>query len=71
MATMMSEMIEAHSTPLDLNRLNYVDYRLRYMEERCREYQRVPWTKDVWDEELSFYHDKKHPIPKKFGSLLI
>ena len=65
MATMMFEMIEAHSTPLDRSKLNHVDYHLRYMKERCREYQRVPWTKDVWDEELSFYHDKKHPIPKK------
>lgn len=65
MATMMFEMIEAHCTPFVRNRSNDIDYRLRYMEERCREYQRVLWTKDVWDEELAFYHDKNHPIPKK------
>jgi len=65
MASMMYEMMEAHSEPLFRKRLCGKDIRMDYMKERCREYQRVIWTSDVWDEELTFYHDRQHPIPKK------
>lgn len=65
MATMVWEMIEAHSTQLKRNEMRGRDYRLEYMEERKREYLRVSWTKDVWEDELVFKHDRNHPIPSK------
>lgn len=65
MATMMFEMMEAHSTPLKRSELGHTDPHLNYMKERHREYRRVPWTGDVWEEELTFYHDKSHPIPRE------
>lgn len=58
MATMMFELIEAHSTPIRRGELRG-DQHLRHMEERRQEYLRVPWTRDVWEEELTVYrpHD--------------
>lgn len=34
-----------------------------WMEERKSEYLRVKWTRDVWDEEITIYKDKAHPLP--------
>lgn len=65
MATIMFEMMEAHGTPLVRESLNHTDHHLLYMKERCQEYQRVLWTRDVWDDEIVFYHDKRHPVPRK------
>lgn len=65
MATMVWEMIEVHSTPINRDDLRGNDFRLDFMEERKNEYLRVPWTKDVWEEELAFKHDRNHPIPSK------
>lgn len=63
LATMVWEMIELHSTPLNRDDLRNRDFRSDFMEERKQEYLRVPWTKDVWEEELAFKHDKNHPLP--------
>lgn len=65
MATMIWNMIEMHSTPIKRETLYGIDFRSKYMEERKQEYLRVKWTRDVWDEELTFKHDKNHPIPSK------
>lgn len=54
MATMIYEMIEAYATPIQRIQLRG-DQHLRYMEERCKEYLRVPWTRHVWEEELTIY----------------
>ena len=35
------------------------DPRLDYMKQRCQEYKKTKWTKDVWDEELTRYFDIK------------
>lgn len=58
MAAMMYEMIEAHATPIQRGQLRG-DQHLRYMEERCKEYLRVPWTRDVWEEELTIYRPRE------------
>jgi len=70
MATMIWEMIESHSTPIKRKTLRNQDFRLNYMEERKNEYLRVPWTKDVWDDELTVYKDKNHPLPDEVWSFV-
>lgn len=37
---------------------------MQYMEERRKVYYDVPWSKDVWDEEITVYKDKIIPAPK-------
>ncbi|MCI8545366.1 MAG: 1-acyl-sn-glycerol-3-phosphate acyltransferase [Bacilli bacterium] len=64
LATMMFEHIEHHSTPIVRSQLGE-DQHLDFMEVRRKEYMRVKWTRDVWDEELAFYHDKDQPLPIK------
>lgn len=64
LATMMFEHIEHHSTPIVRSELGE-DQHLDFMEVRRREYMRVKWTRDVWEEELAFYHDKDQPLPIK------
>lgn len=54
MATMMFEMMEAHTKPVRHQDLTG-DYRLAFLEERRQEYMRAHWTEDVWDEELTIY----------------
>lgn len=54
-ATMVYENIEKHST-------SYVrpegrDIHMDFMEERRKEYLKNPWTRDVWEEELTRYLD--------------
>lgn len=65
MATLVYEMMAAHGTKIKREELDKSDFRLEFMEERRQEYLRVPWTKDVWEEELTFYHDKDNPLPVK------
>ena len=62
LATMMFEQIEKHSTPIKRSELSG-DIHLKYMEERKNEYLRVKWLWDMWDDELTVYKDKKHPLP--------
>ncbi len=69
MATMVWEMIEAHSTPIRRTDLKHRDFRLEYMEERRQEYLRVPWTKDVWEEELAFKHEKTIQYHPKYENM--
>ncbi len=64
LATMMFEHIENHSTPIVRSELGENQH-LTFMEMRKNEYMRVKWTRDVWDEELAFYHDKEKPLPIK------
>lgn len=65
MATMWYKMMEDYSTPLKRDSLRGFDHHLAFMEERRQEYLHVYWSRDVWEEELAFYHDKNHPRPKK------
>ena len=62
LATMMFEQIEKHSTPINRSELSG-DIHLKYMEERKNEYLRVKWLWDMWDDELTVYKDKQHPLP--------
>lgn len=62
MATMMFEQMEQHSTPLKRADLTG-DIHLQYMEERKREYLRVKWRWDMWDDELTVYKDRRNPLP--------
>lgn len=58
MATGMYSMIENYSTPIIRSELTG-DIHLHYMQARAKEYLRVNWSTDVWDEELTVYHNKK------------
>lgn len=64
LATMMFEHMKKHTAGIKRSELP-ADCRLKFMEERRQEYMRVKWTRDVWDEELAFYHDKEYPLPIK------
>lgn len=55
-ATMVYENIEKHSTPYI--RPNNRDIHLDFMEQRRQEYLKNPWTRDVWEEELTRYLDE-------------
>ena len=33
------------------------------MKARKDEYLKTKWTRDVWDEEITVYRDKNHPLP--------
>ena len=40
------------------------DIRMKFMEERRKEYLKNSWTRDVWEEELTVYKNKKCPPPE-------
>lgn len=61
MATMIWMIMEEHCEIAHRSQLSYE----RFMDERRREYMHAKWRADVWDEELTFYHDKNHPLPQK------
>lgn len=61
MATMIWKIMEEHCEIAHRSQLSYE----RFMDERRREYMHAKWRADVWDEELTFYHDKNHPLPQK------
>lgn len=65
MATLVWEIMEEHCEIIQRADLGNEDSYLRFMEERRLEYMNVKWKYDVWDEELTFYHDKKKPLPQK------
>ncbi len=69
MATLMYTAIERHSTPLKREEL-VGDYRMAFMAARCREYQRVKWSRDTWEEELTIYRDKRYPTPEQVRATL-
>lgn len=56
LSTLMFENIEKHSTPIKRNELGK-DPRMNFMRERCQEYLKTMWTRDVWEEELTRYLD--------------
>lgn len=53
-STMVYDNIEKYSTPLTRSEMSG-DIHLKFMEERRLEYLKNPWTRDVWDEELTRY----------------
>lgn len=57
MASLMYEMIAQHGTPLFRSSLTG-DHHLHHMEARRREYLRVNWTHDTWDEELTVHRPR-------------
>ena len=57
LATNLYKLMEEHSKPIYRSGLSY-DLHLEYMEKRKKEYMRVHWTRDVWEEELTSYKDK-------------
>lgn len=44
------------------------DIHLSYLEQRKKEYMRVKWTRDVWDEELTTYIDWEMAYPENVRS---
>lgn len=44
------------------------DIYLDYMEQRKKEYMRVKWSRDVWDEELTTYIDWEMAYPEEVRS---
>lgn len=60
MASLYYEMLLAHSSPLTRDALG-TEPRLKYNEERMREYLCVHWTRDDWDMEITIYRDKTLP----------
>ena len=69
LATMKYEQIEKHSTPINRDELG-IEPRIDFMEERKKEYMRLKWTKDVWEEELTVYKDKNNPSPEEIRESL-
>lgn len=57
MASMMFEMMFEHSETAVRAEMPG-DIHLNHMEERRREYMKTPWTRDVWNEELTVYHGR-------------
>jgi len=55
LSTMVYENMEKHSSPYIRN--EDVDEHISFMEQRRKEYLKNPWTRDVWDEELTQYLD--------------
>lgn len=64
MATHVWEIMEEHCKILHREDLEKDGY-LTFMEERRLEYMHVNWKYDAWDEELTYYHDKRNPLPQK------
>lgn len=64
MATMLFEMMEAYAAPLRREKLPH-DLHLWHMETRRQAYLRVPWTRDVWDEELTVYQPRNVVRPEE------
>ena len=62
MASQMYDSIEKHSIPLERANLSG-DIHLQHMENRKKEYLKVKWTRDVWDEELTVYQSKSITTP--------
>lgn len=62
MATMMYKQMELYSTKLVRKNLSK-DARRLFMEKRKNVYLTVPWSRDVWEEELTVYKDKDNPLP--------
>ena len=62
LATMMYKSIEKHSVFIKRASLK-TDPRLSFMRERRKEYLKTKWTRDVWEEELTVYKDRRHPLP--------
>lgn len=62
LATMMYEQIEKYSTPIKRAELTG-DIHLQHMEIRKEEYLHVKWQRDEWDDELTVYKEKNHPLP--------
>lgn len=58
LATLQFEQMEAHAPKVHRADMG-PDPRLDFMIERMNEYLTLKWTKDVWDEELYGYEDKK------------
>lgn len=56
LSTLMFENIEKHATPIKRGELGK-DPRMDFMKERCQEYLKTVWTRDVWEEELTRYLD--------------
>lgn len=64
LATLMYEAFENYSTPIRRKELPK-NARLLFLNERKEEYLKTPWTRDVWDEELTVYKDKQNPLPNE------
>lgn len=58
LATLHWENLEKHASHIKRKDLGD-NPRYDYMVQRCKEYQKTKWTKDVWDEELTQYLDKE------------
>ena len=63
LATMVWANLENHSTRLTRADLTG-DIHMTFMEERRQEYLKSSWTRDVWEEELTVYKDKRFPCPE-------
>lgn len=56
LATMVYENVQKYSAPFV--RPEGEDIHMLFMEQRRQEYLKNPWTRDVWEEELTRYLDK-------------
>lgn len=65
-STMVWENMEECSNPMIRTKLNE-DVHIQFMEQRRQEYLKNPWTRDVWEEELTRYLDKDD---KEYYSML-
>ena len=65
MATLMYENMSLHGERVSRAELSAeTDCRLNYMRTRRDEYLTVSWGRDVWEEELAFYKDRRLAYPE-------
>ena len=69
MSTMMYEQMEQYSTKIERKKLSN-NARQQFMEERKNVYLTVPWSRDVWEEELTIYKDSENPLPMDVWSFV-
>lgn len=63
LSSMVWSNIEKHASKIVRSEMKG-DIRLAFMEERRQEYLKNPWTRDVWEEELTVYKDRNNPSPQ-------
>lgn len=64
LAKMHYEHIEKYGGVIKRSDLEGRDYHMEFMMQRRAEYMKMNFTRDVWDEELPTYHDRRITEPK-------
>lgn len=63
LAALWWDLIEKHAASIKRSELGR-NCRNDYMRQRCCEYRKAKWSRDVFNEELTQYFDKEYPTPQ-------